>query len=110
MSYDAEEPVRRPIGRPMKYRHFLTILKDDDIYCPSTIVNYGEKAGFLKDIPESEYSHKRRQIRHALARFTKNHAFPYEGDGLTSELIRGQSPQRGWLGERWKAAALNDRI
>ncbi len=96
--------MTNPVGRPMKYRHYLTILEDDVVYTPATIVDNGVAHGFrlppVSKMAERELA--RLRIRHTLARFTKNHGFPFEGDGWV--IMRGQAPLRGWFGWRWKNA------
>ena len=93
----------KSVGRPMKYKPFLMALDDDRVYCPATIVLNGERKGlFSPDLDRDRLRQQKVRIRHTFARFSVNHGFPRKGDGLSSDLIEGQAPQRGWLGSRWK--------
>lgn len=93
----------RPVGRPMKYRHFIENLEDGVLYTPARIVQHGEMLGFFQKIRSPKLLKKEKQrIRHTLARFSTNHQFPNEGDGMV--FLKGQAPTRGWTGKRWKAA------
>jgi len=88
----------------MKYKHYLVILTDDVVYTPATIVDNGAAYGYqLPPVADVEaYKLARLRIRHTLARFSKNHGFPIEGDGWI--ILKGQAPLRGWFGWRWKSA------
>ena len=93
--------MTNPIGRPMKYRKFITILDDEEVYTPATIVRFGEERGLLDTkLPKEKLQEQRLKIRHALARYSSNHFFPRKGDGWVD--LRGQPPHRGWFGKRWK--------
>ena len=93
----------KPKGRPMKYAHFITILEDQVIYTPATIVRYGASMGFFdKRLKGEALKAAKMKVRHTLARLSANRDFPKGGDGWT--VIPGQAPLRGWLGRRWKAA------
>ena len=95
--------MAKRVGRPMKYRHFLTILKDDQVYTPGSIVRFGESLGLMNpDLQGDELKWEKVKIRHTLARFSTNHMFPKDGDGWVS--IKGQPAIRGWFGRRWKEA------
>ena len=91
-------------GRPMKYRHMITGLLDGEIYSPATIVTFAEEQDLLLLLytNDDERKHLRLKIRHTMARFTQNHNFPKEGDGLV--FIKGQAAVPGWKGKRWKDA------
>lgn len=90
-------------GRPMKYAHFIRILRDDVIYSPASIVRYGFVLGFFdKSLKGQALKIQWTKIRHTLARLSANRGFPREGDGWT--VIEGQAPMRGWFGARWKQA------
>jgi hypothetical protein len=94
---------KRGPGRPHKYARFLRCLEDDQIYTPAAIVRYGKSCGlFPEGISSDQERHLGLKIRHTLARLSKNHSFPAEGDGWVA--IPGQAPMRGWQGWRWKAA------
>ncbi|CAM2069106.1 hypothetical protein SCOR_27300 [Sulfidibacter corallicola] len=94
---------RRVIGRPMKYRPFIEALEDDVVYTPASIIDWGyEKGVLLKEPGSKEGRSQRVKVRHSLARFSKNHGFPDEGDGVIRR--KGQQPARGWKGSRWKAS------
>lgn len=97
--------MRRPIGRPMKYKGIIERLEEDDLYTPATIAAFAEKIGFVKDQDQAQKRLAKQRIRIALGRFSNNHGFPDEGDGMVT--IKGQSPTPGWFGWRWKAA-LNE--
>ena len=91
----------KTIGRPMKYKQFLLILEDQEIYTPATIVRFGRsKQLFDPDLGEAASKKAGLKIRHTLARLSTNRQFPHQGDGWVS--IRGQPPLRGWFGWRWK--------
>ena len=93
--------MARPVGRPMKYRHYLTILDDDTLYSPASIVDWGVAHGLMEpNLSEDERKDIRRKIRHTLARFSKNHQFPDDGEGLVG--MYGQAPIRAWTGRTWK--------
>ena len=95
--------MANPIGRPMKYGQFIEILEDDRIYSPATIVAHGERHNLVpKEGKQEELKKQRMRIRHSLSRFSQNHQFPFGGDGQVSDVIKGQPPQRGWYGHRWK--------
>ncbi len=90
-----------PIGRPMKYKKFLTILRDEEIYTPATILKNGIQNGLLDESLKGEALKKQKlRIRHSLARYSSNHFFPRKGDGFVD--LPGQPPLRGWTGARWK--------
>ena len=94
--------MRKPIGRPMKYKLLIESLDDDDLYTPGAIASYAEENGFIPPGgPDQKRLYKQR-IRIALGRFSNNHNFPDEGDGMVT--VRGQAPTPGWFGWRWKAA------
>ena len=97
--------ARRPIGRPMKYKHLIEALDDETLYTPSTIVLLAETLGFLGSRGEGDTEERKlekRRIRIAMGRFSNNHDFPDEGDGFIT--LRGQSPTPAWFGWRWKEA------
>jgi len=90
-------------GRPMKYKFLLAPLNDNRIYCPAAIVLEAMENGLWRPLNNGESLQRQKlRLRHSLARFSRNHDFPYEGDGLY--IMKGQAPQRGWYGWRWKAA------
>lgn len=89
----------------MKYRVIIKRLEEDDLYTPATIAAFSERIGIIKDIDPAQKRLTRQRIRIALGRFSNNHGFPDEGDGMVT--IKGQSPTPGWFGWRWKAA-LNE--
>lgn len=99
------------IGRPMRYRRFLELLDDNEVYVPATIARTGESAGLFKrqgglfknDLKGRALDEAKLRVRHSLARFSSNHQFPLEGDGYV--YLPGQAPIRGWYGWRWKEAA-----
>lgn len=92
------------VGRPMKYGAYIDALDDDEVYSPASIVDNGISHGiFPKGLQKDQAKQERMRIRHALARFADNHAFPDEQDGLVR--LRGQAKTPGWFGWRWKHAA-----
>ena len=95
--------MANPLGRPMKYRKFIEILEDNEVYTAGTILKLGLEHGLLAELGSPEENNKARiRIRHALARFKSNHNFPRDGDG--SVTVPGQAPIPGWFGQRWKAS------
>ena len=94
--------MANPIGRPMKYKTLIENLDPEDLYTPATIARFAEQNGFLEQGLSTEKIRLAKQrIRIALGRFSNNHQFPDEGDGMVT--IKGQSPTPGWFGRRWKA-------
>lgn len=94
--------MSRRKGRPMKYRPFLAVLCDDQLYSPAAIVRHGQKLGLFKPGLKGEaLKHAKLRIRITFARLAQNHKFPEYGDGLVK--LPGQAPVPGWLGKRWKA-------
>ena len=96
-------------GRPMKYRKFLEILEDHQLYSAAMVVRNGEAKGLFRSkslfYPDTEQVNihlVRLRIRHTLARFATNHCFPKTGDGLV--MLPQQAPVPGWFGWRWKQA------
>ncbi len=90
-------------GRPMKYKYLLEALDDGLIYCPAAIVSNAMALDIWRPLKNDETIQRQKlRVRHSLARFSRNHDFPFEGDGLV--MMAGQAPQRGWFGWRWKAA------
>ena len=88
----------------MKYLDFISILDDNKVYTPASIVANGFSEGLVPNgLSDDEVAKRRVMIRHTLARFSSNHQFCPEGDGLVT--ITGQAPMRGWFGFRWKEAA-----
>lgn len=100
-----EKKQRLSVGRPMKYGFLLEILEDEVIYCPASIVDHCMALNIWRYTGSDPEYIQRLRVRHSLARFSKNHGFPYEGDGLV--FIENQAPVRGWFGWRWKAALTN---
>ena len=92
----------RPIGRPMKYNILIEALDDDQLYTPATIVNFALANKLIKATAPQDIRLERQRIRISLGRFSNNHQFPDEGDGMVK--IKGQAPIPGWFGWRWKAA------
>ncbi len=93
-------------GRPMKYAGLLRALDEEAIYCPASIVENALKAGVWRiDKLRGESPQRQKlRVRHSLARYSRNHDFPFEGDGQV--FLKNQAPQRGWFGWRWKANLL----
>ena len=97
---EKEESVANPVGRPLKYKHFILLLEDDALYTPAAIVTNGQEKGLT--VPPPGADRTRLRIRHTLARFAINHAFPHDGDGLLR--LPGQAATPAWFGWRWKNA------
>ncbi len=94
--------MSKSIGRPMKYSGILLQLEDDDLYTPALIADFAEAKGILKESDGQKRRLERQRLRIALGRYSNNHHFPDEGDGMVT--ISGQSPTPGWFGWRWKEA------
>ena len=89
-------------GRPMKYGRILQTLNEDELYTPATIAMIALKSDLCQPANTKEAKRTYQRIRIALGRFSNNHHFPDEGDGIVT--IKGQAPTPGWFGWRWKAA------
>ncbi len=98
--------MKRPIGRPMKYRKILQRLENDDLYTPAAIARFAVEAGLVKESRNEPKKLVLQRIRIAMGRFSNNHDFPDEGDGMVT--LRGQAPTPGWFGWRWKAPLLEE--
>lgn len=94
--------MRRPIGRPIKYRKIIEKLEPDTLYTPATIAAFAEAQDLLEETPQENHKLLKQRIRIALGRFSNNRHFPDEGDGMVT--IRGQAPTPGWFGWRWQNA------
>ncbi len=90
-------------GRPMKYDALLRVLEEEDLYCAASIVNNALKVKVwrIDNYSWESVQRQKMRVRHSLARYSTNHKFPFVGDGLV--FMKGQAPQRGWYGWRWKA-------
>lgn len=86
----------------MKYRYIIEALPEDDLFTPATIAAFAEGEGLLKSRGQEQRRLEKQRIRISLGRFSNNHDFPDEGDGMVT--IRGQAPTPGWFGWRWQAA------
>ena len=86
----------------MKYKVLLDQLDEDELYTPASITAMAERTGFIKSRDPNQRRLEKQRIRISLGRFSNNHAFPDEGDGMVT--LRGQAPTPGWFGWRWKAA------
>ncbi len=86
----------------MKYKTLLESLEEDALYTPASISAHAQKSGFLTSEEPDQVRLEKQRIRIALGRFSNNHNFPDEGDGMVT--LRGQAPTPGWFGWRWKAA------
>ncbi len=98
--------MKKPIGRPMKYRKILLRLENDDLYTPAAIARFAVEVGLVKESRKEPKKLVLQRIRIAMGRFSNNHDFPDEGDGMV--IIRGQAPTPGWFGWRWKAPLLGE--
>ena len=94
---------KRPIGRPMKYKEIIMLLDNNELYTPASIAAFAEKIGFVRGGDNKARRLDKQRIRISLGRFSNNHEFPDEGDGMV--LLWGQAPTPGWFGWRWKEAA-----
>ena len=86
----------------MKYKPLLESLEEDELYTPASIAAYAQKIEFITSTEPDQVRLEKQRIRIALGRFSNNHNFPDEGDGMVT--LRGQAPTPGWFGWRWKAA------
>jgi len=86
----------------MKYRTILEKLADDQLYTPASIAGYALATGFIDSKDPDRIRLEKQRIRISMGRFSNNHDFPDEGDGMVT--IKGQAPTPGWFGWRWKAA------
>ena len=86
----------------MKYRTILERLADDQLYTPASIAAFALTTGFIKPEDPDQIRLEKQRIRISMGRFSNNHDFPDEGDGMVT--IKGQAPTPGWFGWRWKAA------
>ena len=89
----------------MKYKSLIEALEEDDLYTPATIAAFAEETAYFEESDPQMKRLAKQRIRIALGRFSNNHQFPDEGDGMVT--IKGQAPTPGWFGWRWKAA-LNE--
>ena len=87
-------------------------LDENELYSAAAIARLAESSGwFSKDIPltagKAEFAAAvrlaRQRMRIALGRFSVEHRFPREGDGLV--YLAGQPATPGWFGRRWQEAA-----
>ena len=93
--------MRRPIGRPMKYHDIILKLDPDDLYTPATIAYFAHEHEFIApDLDEDALRLAKHRIRMSLGRFSNNHDFPDEGDGMVT--LNGQAPTPAWFGWRWQ--------
>jgi len=86
----------------MKYKKLIELLDEDELYTPAVIAAFAEETGFIQADDKATLRLERQRVRIAMGRFSNNHCFPDEGDGMIT--IRGQSPTPGWFGWRWQAA------
>ncbi len=94
--------MKLPIGRPLKYKLTIKHLIDEHIYSPATIAIYAGSNGLLKATDPAGIRLEKQRIRITMGRFSNNHDFPDQGDGIVT--LPGQAPVPGWFGWRWKAA------
>lgn len=94
--------MKKSIGRPMKYKKIIETLDKNSLFTPATIANFAEEKGLLEGTNLRERRLEKQRIRIALGRFSNNHGFPDEGDGMVT--LRGQAPTPAWFGWRWKAS------
>ena len=78
------------------------MLEEDDLYTPATIASFAEEQGLITADNLTQRRLEKQRMRISLGRFSNNHDFPDEGDGMVT--IKGQAPTPGWFGWRWKAA------
>ncbi len=86
----------------MKYKRLIERLQDDELYSPATIAAFAEEQGLTNAGGVQAIRLEKQRIRIALGRFSNNHGFPDEGDGMVT--VRGQPPTPGWFGWRWKVS------
>lgn len=91
------------MGRPLKYRHLLEQLEDEELYIPARIADLVSLQEQGPEKSEKDWAEQRTKIRHTMARYAKSRNFPPEGDGK----IKWRGHQiAAWLGKRWKAGLL----
>lgn len=89
----------RPKGRPIKYRFVIVSLEPETLYTPASIARFAEENDLLPGTTSGEKKLNYQRLRITLGRFSNNHYFPDEGDGMV--LLKGQPPYPGWFGWRW---------
>ncbi len=91
-------------GRAMNVGNALVIarLKAEEIYSPASITYFAKLNGMLQATTEAAMRMEMQRMRVTLGRFSNNHAFPDQGDGMVK--LPGQGLVPGWCGWRWKEA------
>jgi hypothetical protein len=92
----------------MKYDQLIRALEDNKIYTPSTIAVYAVETGWVDTRDPEQRRLEMLRVRVAMGRFSNNHAFPDNGDGMVN--LPGQSPTPGWYGWRWKEARRKTKV
>lgn len=96
--------MKRHVGRPMKYKYILYELEEHGLYSPATIADFAVENCLLRSRGKDAKKIERYRIRIAMGRFSNNHGFPDEGDGIVFPV--GRQPTPGWFGWRWRKAIL----
>ena len=75
---------RKPLGRPMKYDVIIEALDEETVYSPAAIARFAKSQGLLDQFRQNDEDDRLLllRIRIAMARFSDNHEFPPEGDGI----------------------------
>lgn len=86
------------IGRPRKYTPIINQLDPHTLYTPATIAKIAVRLS--QPLTEAQEKRTYTRVRIAFGRFSNNHDFPDEGDGMVT--IKGQAPCPAWFGWRWQ--------
>jgi len=84
----------------MKYGDLIRALEPGELYTPGTIAMFADRNRYVEDLDPDTRKTALLRIRIAMGRFSNNHPFPDEGDGMVT--IKGQAPTPGWFGWRWQ--------
>jgi len=88
----------------MKYQFIIERLDNGTLFSPASIAQFAMAEGLLEDDRDGTEDTDRllkQRIRVSMGRYSNNHEFPDQGDGLIT--LRGNAPTPGWFGWRWKA-------
>lgn len=96
--------MKRHVGRPMKYKYILYELEEHGVYTPASIAHFAEENQLLRSRGKDARRLEKNRIRISMGRFSNNHHFPDEGDGIV--FVEGRAPTPGWFGWRWRQAIV----
>jgi hypothetical protein len=88
----------------MKYKYILYELEEHELYTPASIAIFAEENSLLRSRGKDAQRSEKNRIRIAMGRFSNNHEFPDEGDGIV--FVKGKAPNPGWFGWRWREAII----